>query len=144
MIELMVVVAIIGALAALAVPNLGDMYKDYKLRSATMAMVGTLQNLKLRAIRENEECKILIELDSGIYQYTSFVDADDDNTVDAGELFDETVLDENLTLAGNVNDVFGFTSRGMPSNGNGTITINLTGGSSIDIIINTVGNIRVD
>ncbi len=143
MIELMVVLAIIGIAAAVVVPNLGDMYRDYKLRSATMAMVGTLQNLKLRAIKENAECKILIELDDGVYKYTSFVDADDDNTVDAGELFKETVLDENLTLAGNINDVFGFTSRGMPSNGNGTITINLTGGRSVNIVINTVGNIRV-
>ena len=147
MIELVVVIAIMGILSAIALPRMGGMIKEYTLRSAARQMVSSLQKIKLRAIKENTETKIILQKDAvtGLYYYQLFVDANDDNIIAAGEDFDRVDLGENLTIESNfANNVFGFTGRGMPSNGNGTITVKLTGVRDIDIVINTVGNIRVN
>jgi|GEM_PF-2982286 len=143
-IELVIVLAIISILAVMTLPNLGGMIEEYRLRSATRELIAALQNLKVKALKENAECKLLIELDSGVYKYSSFVDADDDNSIDAGELFKETILHNKLTLSQNIDDVFGFTNRGMPSNNPGTIILELTGGREAKVVVNFAGNIRVD
>ena len=146
LIELMIVISIMSLIAALALPNMGGMIKEYKLRSAASQMVASLQSVKMRAVKENAEVKIFHQIDgvTGEHYYQLFVDSNDDNVIDAGEAYARVTLDKNLTITSNFRaNVFGFTSRGLPSNGNGTVSVNLTGGRSISIIISKYGNVRV-
>lgn len=53
MMELMVVVAIIGILAAIAIPAFSVWLPNYRLKSAAQALYSDLQSVKLSAIRNN-------------------------------------------------------------------------------------------
>jgi len=146
-VELIVTIGIIAIISAMALPNMGGVIKEYKLRNAARQMVSSLQRVKLRAIKENRDAQIKLQQDAGtgLFYYELFIDANDNDTVDAGEAFERVDLDENLTISSNfANDIFGFTSRGMPSDGNGTITIKLNENRKVEIAINAVGNVRVN
>ena len=147
MIELMVVIAIIAITAALVTPQMGPMIKNYYLRSATLSLVSELQSLKLRALKENEEAKLVVLQENGVWKCRSFLDLDDDNSIDAGEQINEIVFDDSVSVKTfNFNGgAAGFTSRGMPSNSAGTITLESSGGGpDLNIVVNLVGNIRTN
>jgi len=57
----MVAVAIISITATVAIPTMGEMLKEYKLRSAARDVVSTLQSMKLRAVKEKIDTKIVID-----------------------------------------------------------------------------------
>lgn len=146
MIELMVVVAIIGIVSVLAIPSMGDMIKEYKLRSACRGVVSSLQNLKIRAIKENARTVMIIDPVND--RYIIFVDNSPSNwALDAPELISVTdVRGEGLQITSSfASNTFGFNSRGFldPIIG-GTITITKDATRSKQITLNTVGNIRVD
>ena len=146
-IEVVTVMAIVAVLSALAIPQFSDFYKSFILRSASREILASLQNLKLTALKENTDTKMVITYDEtdDYYYYQLFIDDDGDDVVDAGEQIRQIDLENILTLTSNFNnDVLGFNSRGLPSEGNGTITLQLNGGSSISIRINSAGNIRVN
>ncbi len=146
MIELMVVVGIIAVVSAVAIPEMGDMLKEYKLRSAAREMVSSLQNLKLRAIKENARTVMIIDANND--QYTLFVDNNPENwALDAPELINVIDLrSKGLEISSNfVSNTLGFNSRGLPATGiGGTITITKDANRSKQVIINLAGNIRVN
>jgi len=147
MLEIMIVVAIIGILAAVTIPRMGDMIKIYKFRSEVRALVSSLQNLKILAIKEN--ARSVLQVDPANDKYTTYVD---DSVVkwalDGSELIIKTTdlraegIEISSTFASPPN-TFGFNSRGLPASGVGRITLANTSRSQ-DIIINAAGNIRVD
>ena len=52
-IELMVVIGILAILAGVAIPGFISWLPNYRMRSAADEVYSTLQNVKLRAVREN-------------------------------------------------------------------------------------------
>ncbi|MBU3953498.1 MAG: prepilin-type N-terminal cleavage/methylation domain-containing protein [Proteobacteria bacterium] len=146
LIELMVVVAVIGIVSVLAIPSMGDMIKEYKLRSGCRAVVSSLQNLKLRAIKENARTVMII--DPVLDIYTTFVDNSPRNwALDLPELISKTnVRDEGLEISSNFgSNTFGFDNRGFlePITG-GEIILTKDATRSKKIVLNTLGNIRVE
>jgi type IV fimbrial biogenesis protein FimT len=148
LLELMVTVAIISITATIAIPNLADMLKEYKLRSAARDVVSTLESMKLRAVKEKIDTKIIIDPVQDTYE--AFVDSIDDDAPewDGSETFhtknlSTDSLDISSTFASPAN-VFGFNSRGLPATGVGTITITKDATRSKQIIVNMAGNIRVN
>ena len=65
--ELVVVMAIIGALAALAVPAYIDWLPRYRAKKAAMELSGQLHSVKMKAIKENRTLGVYF--DSGSDRY---------------------------------------------------------------------------
>ncbi len=143
--ELMVVIGIIAILASIAIPGFLSWLPNYKMRSAVDEVLSTLQQAKLRAVRENAMVSVTFNTASG--RYLAFVDngagADGGNGIqDAGEAtIKNGQMPEGIILQSTTFplDWARFTPRGIPVNGgdvvitNGPITrtIELTlGGSS--------------
>ena len=141
-IELMVVIGILAILAGIAIPGFIGWLPNHRLRSAADDVQSTLQNAKLRAIREN--AIVRVNFDFGNDTYVAFIDngANADNGIQEA---DEVMIKNGQMPAGidlqdaGLGGAVRFTRRGFPDvsgditidNGNRTQTVNLTlGGSS--------------
>ena len=158
LLETLVVISIIAFGAAIALPYMENMVSDYRLRSASRVLVAHLNQMKLRAIRNN--VRIAISIDATNDTYTIFVDdnpenwaLDDDEDVilgrDNGENASHRVTDlseQGLEITSNlVSSMTGFNGRGMQDRAvGGTITITAANNKTKRIIISSIGTIRVN
>jgi len=152
LLEVMIVVAIIGVMAGIAVPNFIGWLPDYRLRSATRDIVSCLQGMKMRAVAENSNTVIIFNLTNNSYK--SFVDDDAGGTAYSCD-GSETTLKEATLLTGvdflsstftsttAPYHYFGFNSRGLPSTRGGRIILKNSNSKIMEVIVNSVGNIRV-
>ena len=147
LVELMVAIAIIGILAGIAIPNFLSFLPNSRLRAATRDVVSCLQEMKIRAIKEN--ANTVIDFDLANDQYTAFVDngagafaGDGIQNGTEAIIKQVTMLPDidmnNSTFAGNT---FGYNSRGLSTSG-GTLSIT-NNINTTNIIANIAGNIRV-
>lgn len=144
LIELMVTIAILSVLATVAIPEMSALLKNTKLRTATRQLVSTLQEMKLRAIKENAVTVMII--DEVNDAYTVFLDNDPENkALDTGEeiIAQVDLQSDKLDVTSNsLNKTLGFNGRGFLSYGSGTVTITNSSGKQKQIVINFMGNIR--
>ena len=71
-IELMVVIGILAILAGIAIPGFIGWLPNYRLRSAADDVQSTLQNAKLRAVRENAIVRVNFDINNE--SYLAFID----------------------------------------------------------------------
>ncbi|GAB6142928.1 prepilin-type N-terminal cleavage/methylation domain-containing protein [Desulfocicer niacini] len=168
LVELMVVVAIIGIMAGIAIPSFIGWLPDYRLRSATRDIVSCLQEMKLRAASENSNTVVIFDLTGERYQ--SFVDdGGNDGSGTANDYLhngSEIIL-KNITLPTGVEFIsstfystpspysstlvyFGFNSRGVPVSNKstnlingGTIVLQNSNSKNMQVVGNIAGNVRV-
>jgi type IV fimbrial biogenesis protein FimT len=144
LIELMVTIAILSVLATVAIPEMSALLKNTKVRTATRQLVSTLQEMKLRAIKENAVTVMII--DEANDTYTVFLDNDPENkALDTGEeiIAQVDLQSDKLDVTSNsLNKTLGFNGRGFLSYGSGTVTITNSSGKQKQIVINFMGNIR--
>jgi prepilin-type N-terminal cleavage/methylation domain-containing protein len=147
-IELMVVIGILAILAGIAIPGFIGWLPNYRLRSAADEVQSTLQNARLRAVRENAIVSVNFDTTTNHERYLAFVDNDAWPNAGAGiQNAGEVTVKSGQMPAGidlqtaNFNGLafVQFNSRGFPNfggnvvvtNGTRSETINLTlGGSS--------------
>ena len=77
--ELMIVIAIMGIMAGIAIPMMLHYYPDYQARGAARNLVANLQQARLEAIRSN--ANVVIEITPGVFttagrvgSYRAYVD----------------------------------------------------------------------
>ncbi len=148
LIELMVVIGILAILAGIAIPSFIGWLPNYRLRSAADEVQSTLQNARLRAVRENAIVTVIFDINNE--NYLAFVDngagANAGNGIqNAGEV---TVKNGRMPAGIDLQSAnFGgvavvqFTRRGFPNfsgnvvvaNSTRTETINLTLGGNASI-----------
>jgi len=146
LVELMVAVAILGVLATVAIPEMSALIKNTRLNSATRQLVSTLQEMKLRAIKENAVAWIDISNSS----FEAFVDLNNDGIFDEGNeksIAKVDLKDDDLAITSN-DKSFGFNSRGLLTGltgvNNFTIEIINSSGRQKNITINNIGRIRTE
>ena len=145
LIELMVTIAILAVLAMVAIPEMTALLKNTKLKTAPRHLVSTLQEMKLRAVKENAITVLII--DEANDEYTAFLDNNSDKILDTNEEIIAQIDLQNDQLAiisSTSSKKLGFNGRGLLDSGACTITITNSTGRQKEVVINLMGNIRVD
>ena len=162
-VELLVVIALIGIVAAIAVPNFIGWLPNYRLRAATHDLYSNFQKAKLTAVKRNTNCAVRFD-DTG---YMVFVDDDEDFEKDGSE--DEIVQVlwtdyKNITVTlGNITfddngeaspkPSMAFRPNGLPADdndgsgfgfGNGTVPITNSNDRTMSVIVSQAGSIRIE
>ena len=155
-VELMMVIAMIGLVTAIAVPNFIDFLPDYRLRSATRDLFSNFQKAKLTAIKRNVNTAVCF-YGSG---YVMFVDANIDFEKDSDEEAVTQVDWENYkSISVNTSAItfdsssgqpcIAFRPTGIPADhgggfAGGTTPINNSNGKTRKVIISQAGFIRME
>ncbi len=145
LVEVMVVIAIIGILSAIAIPNMIGWRGKRQLEGAARNFNSDMQLARITAIREAESVSVVFNVAGNSYQM--FVDFDKDHSLDTGD-GDRQI--RNITLPPGVtisSCSFGgqrtqFNSRGRPSP-LGTLTVINTAGTTRSVVINKLGRLAV-
>ena len=138
--EIMTVVAVIGILAAISVPNFFAWRQSARFRSAAQDLISDLSMARLHAIKNGDSVKVKFAND----RYTIFIDQNGDDVVDPGE---ERLRNKNYP-AGIVMHSTTFTGAKTVFHQSGSVTpagsVTLAHGSEehLRIIVNMVGRIR--
>lgn len=83
LVEIMIVLVIMGIMAAIAVPNLKTYMAQRRLNGAVRQVFGDLMAARQRAITENRNIGVVFS--SNNHSYTIFADTDNDGIADSGE-----------------------------------------------------------
>ena len=154
LIELMIVIAIIGIMLTVAIPNIIGWLPSYRLRSAAQDIVSLMQETKLRAVKENATAAMLFDFPGN--KYTAWVDngtggGADNSLYDSlsGEvLFKQESLPVDIDLyqaaSQNIGNPFAFNNRGFPAKTVGKVFLKNTKSNYRRIVVNQAGNIRVE
>jgi len=141
LVELMIVIAIMGILAAIAAPNFRNYMAQRRLNGAARGLYGDLTATRTQAVSMNNWVALNIDND---HQYTMFHDDNKNGTVDTGESI--TTKDLHPTY----HDVLFSTSPGTvivfyPNGTGSTGTLGLTGSTgSKSITISRAGRIKIN
>ena len=70
LVEMLIVVAIVAVMAAVALPNIGQYIRNYRIRGAAQAIAGELQAARSRAIMSNTNLGVsFVVLDRDTYRF---------------------------------------------------------------------------
>ena len=151
--EMMIVIAIIGIISAIAVPNMISWRATNKLRGAVFNCQADMQKAKFAAIKYGAIGVVDFAPPpaAGLpaNSYLAYVDLDMDGTYNAGDrILAARTLPAGLTLTSA--SFFGsgsrisFNSRGLPvGTPNGTVVITNSAGNSSTLTVNRIGRIRL-
>ncbi len=155
LIEVIIVVAIIGIMSAIAIPNIINWLPNYRLKGAARDLYGAAMRAKGEAVKRNVNCALTFG--SGGNVYIVYEDANGNFTFDAG---DTSILQvKEWPKQVSLNSVNFDNSSGTPTiafmpnslttdNGggmaNGKVVLGNTNGRTTDVVISRAGNIRID
>ena len=89
--ELMIVIAIIGIVSTIAIPNFLSYRSDSRLRGAVRELVGDMQKTRISAVKNNETWAIVFDTANNRYVICSENGADDDWTTLGDNVQEKTV-----------------------------------------------------
>jgi len=149
LLELMIVVAIVGVVASIAVPAFQDTLERNRLKEVAEGLKSDLQRMRAQTIKRS--CNLQVTFDNAsAWNYTIFRTASTCNCP-AGANCNETVVNgsqftgismSTATIADSTSDLFDF-RRGsvLPSN-SGNIQFNSTS-RSVKVVVSQTGRIRI-
>lgn len=140
--ELLTVVAIIGILSAVAIPNFISWRNNSMVQSAAFNLKADLERSRMEAMKKKETIRINFSSDG----YVAFFDTNQNNDLDSDELaFSRRMEGLSIDMT---DTVFGsakytrFNSRGMVSGLSGHITLK-NGNITRIVTVDRVGRIRI-
>ena len=125
LIELMFVIAIIGIMIGIAVPNIMQWLPNYRLKAAVNDLYSNMQKAKMEALKQNTDVIIIFSPVASapagrVGSYQIFIDNSPNNGIyDGGEtIISQETMPANVSLyyaqfSGGTNAA-GFNSRGLP------------------------------
>ncbi|MCP4338063.1 MAG: prepilin-type N-terminal cleavage/methylation domain-containing protein [Desulfobulbaceae bacterium] len=143
LIEVMIVVAIIGIVSAIAVPNMIGWRSERQLDGAARNFMADMQLAKLKAVREAEDVSVIINVAGDSYQM--IVDLNNNYVLDAGETeFRNIIMTSGITITSTfAGDRTRFDSRGRP-NIIGRARFTNTSGTTSEVVMNLVGRLCIE
>lgn len=156
LVEAMVVMAIVAAMGAFAVPSMISWLDNKGLQNAARDMYSNLRKAQSIAVKNNRNCAVSFD---GTKGYAVYVDLDKNYKRDAGEeiiaqaswsQYRNVVLDGGVSFADNVSGqpTLAFRPNLIPleaggTAGNGTISLKNDVSRKADITISVSGNISL-
>lgn len=145
-IELMTVIAIIGIISAIAVPNMIAWRSNHQLNGSAREVLSVINGARLEAIKNN--ATVTVTFNDGAKTVETSV---------TNRLTGVTPPPKTTNLNTGINSVsaftdgntFGFNSRGLPiaiagGFASGTVTLSNSKGDSLEVIMASTGVTRID
>jgi type II secretion system protein H len=139
LVELMVVVALIGILAGIAVPNILANLPTFRLHSAARQVMTDLNYARGRAVSLNQKYRVKFDVNTDIYEIEKEDESTDPST---------WILEKSLShLAEDKIDVVSLTRNPVDANPTGTMTQTMiklqnSKGQSLEITTSGVGGVE--
>jgi len=165
LLEVMVVLALIGIIAATGIPAFSSWLPNYRLRSATQDLLSNLQLAKITAVKRNINCTVTFNFPDGsvTYDYIVYVDSNRNRIYDGvdsilvqrnwakeykGSVFFNTAEGSGgtgLSFSQNTNGrpSVGFYANGLPVN-TGNAYMKNTNDRTMSVKVSTAGNIKIE
>ena len=140
LVEMMVVIAIIGIVSAIAIPNFYSYAAGMKLRSASRDLYSTLQDTRMKAIRQSTRWAVEFPSSSSY----RVVNCGPDNNCSANNVYHSTTnisQYSGITASGAFPITFEFTSEGTCNAGTITFTDPKLKTSRVEVSLS--GRIRI-
>jgi type IV fimbrial biogenesis protein FimT len=135
MMELMVVIGIIGLLAAIAMPNMIDWLSKRKQSTSTRDVHSTIELARMTAVRRNGTATVTVAASSVAFTITA-------NGVTTPGRTTRIAAGVTLTREGTFPASFTFNSQGIPS-ATGTLLIRDNKHKRLQVEISSGGNVRI-
>lgn len=150
MLELLIIVALLGVVAAIAVPNFLGILPTYRLKSATQDLLSNLQRAKITAVERNRDVGVTFE--NG--QYTVFVDENGTRDPTGQEvILTQIYADYNdaltpvhtgfLTVSGKKTTAFAPTGLLVQATAAGNVQLTNSKGKAMTIVVSMAGGIWI-
>ena len=144
LIEMMIIIAIMGIFAGIAIPNYLSYMPKHRLNGAARQVMGDLMAARMKAVSQNNEFKIFF---LNNHEYTILDDDDNDGTADAGELKDPKDIhpeyhDVTISFEDDLIKNPIFSPKGTASNRKDIKLTNSSGSKYIKIAI--TGRVKID
>lgn len=140
----MVVIAILGIISAIAIPNMVGWRESRALRGAVNNLASDLQLARMTAIRDADTVAVLFNTGSSS-SYTMFVDSNGNWTKDATEKSLRNIpMSAGIELKSTTftNNRVNFDTKGLPQS-SGTVKFQGSSGKTLSVEMNSVGRIQV-
>jgi prepilin-type N-terminal cleavage/methylation domain-containing protein len=147
LLEVMIVVAIIGVMAIIAIPNIISWLPHYRLRSAVRDIASNMQLARLKAISKGVEYRIVFDLDNETFQLQrgNRAESSDTWTPESEVIVLHSSVDIDHIMPGNINS--GTISKEFNPDGSsssGSIWLDNTRGEQYKItLVSATGRIKV-
>jgi prepilin-type N-terminal cleavage/methylation domain-containing protein len=135
LIEVMTVLALIGIVASIIIPNVIGWLPNYRLRSGAEEIQSALQLARLGAIKQNTSSTVTF--DTANHTFLATVSG---QTIKRGEM----PAGIQIVSITSPLSMIQFNSRGMANDSSGVITVTNNQGKIKTIAVNIVGNSRID
>ena len=167
LIEVLIVIGLVGILAAIAIPSYISWLPNYRLKAAARDLYSSAMKAKGEAVKRNQNCALTFNQTVGgvVNAYIVYADANANCEFDVGETIitqlqqwpNQVSLDltqwggDGLSFTNNDdgNPTIAFRPNAIPTaNGgglaNGTASLTNTNGRIRNVVINQAGNIRIN
>lgn len=124
-IEVIIIIAVIGILAAIGFPTLSKWVPNYQLRAATQELYGNLQKARLHAVKTNRPVTFNFTFSANCSAPTSYTFTDANGRTVAGINYPADGVC--IKSSDFTNGSSGFDARGLPTGNAGTVkTVSLS------------------
>jgi type IV fimbrial biogenesis protein FimT len=142
LIEMMIVIAIMGIFAGIAIPNYLSYMPKHRLNGAARRVMGDLMAARMKAVSQNCDVRVAFVADDA--EYKIWTDSNNDGAIDSGEEITKNIQSNYHDVTISTTKNIEFHSRGT-ANPSGTIT--LTGSNSTNsknVNIRITGRVKIE
>jgi len=148
LVELITVIAIIGILGAISIPNIISWRASNKLRGAAYNYKSDMQVAKINAIKYAASGVVDVDLANNSYQvFVDLIENSPPSFDDPGDILLRTrTMPDGITISSAAygsSTIAEFNARGLPDSSSGSVTFQNSSGDTATVTMNIIGRIYI-